>query len=90
MNGAPIYFSYSVQPYLAINENAPTATPVLRSRHYDGYWSVLRHNFNTPNEHVVFFQNGNWYYDHKVITFFNRICCAPIPTFSVRESFVCC
>lgn len=50
---------------LVINETATATAPNLVSRYYRGYWTVLRHGFNTANEHACWATNGSWYVDHR-------------------------
>ncbi len=56
---------FSAASFLVIDENAPAQIPQLRSEHFPGYWSVMRHGFQTPNETVLWFANGDWYSDHR-------------------------
>ena len=54
-----------VPSVLVIDEQAPQAPALLGSRHYEGYWSVLRSAARTPFETGAWFVNGNWYSDHR-------------------------
>jgi hypothetical protein len=47
-----------------INESLPEADPKLTSAHMEGWYSVLRHGWNTPNETAAWFVNGGYYSDH--------------------------
>lgn len=59
------YGQFSVPATLVIDETAPATPANLRSAHYAGYWSVLRHGFGTPNETAAWFTNGDFYTDHR-------------------------
>jgi len=59
------YGEFSAPSMLVIDDNAPVRKPGLRSGNYPGYWSVLRHGFDTPNETVAWFANGDFYSDHR-------------------------
>jgi len=57
-------------PTLAFaNANPDTITrgsdPMLGKDHYSGYASVLRNNWGTPQETVLWLFNGDWYADHR-------------------------
>jgi hypothetical protein len=54
-----------VPSVLVIDEQAPQTPPPFASRHYEGYWSVLRSGALTPFETGAWFVNGNWYSDHR-------------------------
>ena len=47
-----------------IDERLPDADPKLASAHFEGWYSVLRFGWNTPNETAAWFVNGGFYSDH--------------------------
>lgn len=59
------YGQFSMPSILVIDDRAPAENPHLKSADYIGYWSVLRHGFDTPNETAAWFINGDHYSDHR-------------------------
>ncbi len=49
---------------LKIDETLPGRDPELGSAHFQGWYSVLRLGWGTPNESTAFFVNGGYYRDH--------------------------
>jgi hypothetical protein len=49
---------------LKIDDRLPDADPKLGCAHMEGWYSVLRFGWGTPNETAAWFVNGNWYRDH--------------------------
>ncbi|MHB9131777.1 MAG: hypothetical protein ACYDBB_11900 [Armatimonadota bacterium] len=47
-----------------IDDRLPAVDPKLTSAHFEGWYSVLRFGWNTPNETATWFVNGDWYRDH--------------------------
>jgi hypothetical protein len=47
-----------------IDERLPDADPKLSSAHVEGWYSVLRFGWGTPNETAAWFVNGGFYSDH--------------------------
>ena len=59
------YGEFSTPSMLVIDPYAAAQNPKMRSENYAGYWSVLRHGFDSPNETVAWFVNGDFYSDHR-------------------------
>ncbi|MHB9133468.1 MAG: hypothetical protein ACYDBB_20575 [Armatimonadota bacterium] len=49
---------------LKIDESLPDTDPKLTSAHVEGWYSVLRFGWGTPNETAAWFVNGGFYSDH--------------------------
>jgi hypothetical protein len=48
-----------------IDDSLPTAPAPLSDADFPGYYSVLRHGWNTLDETTLFFVNGDFYRDHR-------------------------
>jgi hypothetical protein len=49
--------------FLKVDERLPDADPQLATAHFEGWYSVLRFGWGTPNETTAWFVNGGWYRD---------------------------
>jgi hypothetical protein len=65
LQSGKVHSGFWASTLLMIDELAPSADPLLGKDHYSGYASVLRNNWGTPHETVLWLFNGDWYIDHR-------------------------
>jgi hypothetical protein len=57
--------SFAGSTVVKIDDTLPMESPALGDGHFDGYYSVLRHAFNSVDESAVWLLNGEHYTDHR-------------------------
>ena len=63
--GGNVHGNFQGTSYLKIDEDLPAADPALGSATFPGWYSVLRHGWNTPQETAVWLTGGEDYRDHR-------------------------
>lgn len=63
--GGNVHGRFQGSSYLKIDEELPVKDPALGSAIFPGWYSVLRHGWNTPNETAVWLTGGEDYRDHR-------------------------
>jgi hypothetical protein len=60
-----VHSSFHGTTFVKIDEDLPDRPAVLGSATFDGYYSVLRNGWGTPDETAAWVINGEFYQDHR-------------------------
>ncbi|MBC8872199.1 MAG: hypothetical protein H8E44_22430 [Planctomycetes bacterium] len=63
--GGNVHGRFQGSSLLKIDEELPSTGPALGSATFPGWYSVLRHGWNTPNETAIWVTGGEDYRDHR-------------------------